>query len=494
MLMNAEDLPTDRTGRVAADIVIIGAGAAGIVLARQLSASGRDVLVLEAGGIPPDDSRSEFFNGDNAGHPYDLVGTRYRGLGGATNRWVGWCRPLDVYEMQRHPWVGGLPWPMSPAELTRYSRQAAQLVNLGPWEWNARQIARRQGKSALADLPGADTMLDSVVWRFATEPLSFAVRFADFINGPRSRIAINAPVRQLVVRNGRIRGVRVRLRTGADRLITCHTAVLAAGGIENVRLLLETDVRMRANGERMDRSGWLGRGWQEHPHVAIATAYIPESVADDVLWLYTGRRDIDGTPVLAGLTLPERVLRARRMAAISVTIDPQFFINAPYAQGVEAIAQSTVGEPVRPHLLFARSESRTVKGSRITLSKRRDPLGRRQARLNWRLDQGDYRDLSRAAHAIARAFARLGLGVVHVDTDRLVLERRLWGGSHHIGGARMSHDPRRGVTDSQGAVHGVTNLFVAGSAVFPSGGFSNPTLTIMALALRQADFISRRSR
>jgi choline dehydrogenase-like flavoprotein len=491
MLLSAEDLPVDRNGRTAVDVVVIGAGAAGIVLAQRLADSGRDVLVLEAGGVPPDDSHTSFFNGDNVGHPYDLVGSRYRALGGATNLWAGFCRPLDTYEMQRHPWVGGLPWPLSHAELTRYSRQAARLLDLGPWEWNAARIARAQGKSALADVPGAAAMLDSVVWRFATQPLSFAERFADFIHGPRSRIAINAPVRQLVVRGGAVRGVRVRLRTGVDRLITCQTAVLAAGGIENVRLLLETNERLRAQGERLDRSGWLGRGWQEHPHAAIATAYIPESVADDVLWLYTGRRDIDGTPVLAGLTLPERVLRARRMAAMSVTIDPQFFINAPFAQGVQAVAQSAAGEPVRPYLLFARSESRTVRGSRITLSRRRDPLGRRQVRLNWTLDQGDYRDLSRAAIAIARAFARLDLGVVRVDADRSALERRLWGGSHHIGGARMSEDPRRGVTDENGEVHGVTNLFVTGSAVFPSGGFSNPTLAIMALALRQADFLAR---
>ncbi len=490
MLISAEDLPFDSDGRMSADVVIVGAGAAGIVIARELADRGHDVLVVEAGGRPPDDSHIDHFDGDNVGQRYDLVGTRYRALGGATNRWAGWCRPLDAYEMRYHRWVGGLRWPVSRDELMRYSQQAARLLALGPWEWDATDISRRAGKPALSDLPGADDRLGSVVWRFATEPLSFAQRFGVFLDGPDSRIALHAPVTRISVRKGRARSVTIKLRDGRDRIIDCESVVLAAGGIENVRLLLETKVSLQGTGERIDTSGWLGRGWQEHPHVGIGTAYIPESIADEVLWLYTGRRNIDGTPVLAGLTLPTRDLRRRRMAALSVTIDPQFAMNAPFAEGVRAIGSSVSGEAMRPYLLFARSESRTVKGSRITLSKRRDPLGRRQARLNWRIDDGDYRDLARGATVIARAFARLRLGAVRVDADRDTLAQRVGGGSHHIGGARMSRSPRRGVTDPNGAVHAVPNLFVTGSAVFPSGGFSNPTLTIMALALRQADFIA----
>lgn len=490
MLIQAEDLPFDSRGRLSTDIVIVGAGAAGIVMAQELADRGHQVLVVEAGGRPPDDSYRDFFNADTDGQSYDLVASRYRALGGATNRWAGWCRPLDPYEMRNRRWVGGLRWPIPAAELAQYSQRAADLLNLGPWDWDASDLARRAGKPALADVPGVRGRLASVVWRFATEPLSFAQRFADFLENSTTRIALHAPVIGIEIREGRARSVTIGLRDGSERHVDCRTVVLAAGGVENVRLLLETNARMQSNGDRLDVSGWLGRGWQEHPHVGIGTAYIRDSVAEGLLWLYTSRRLLDGTPVLAGLTLPTAQLRRRRMAALSVTIDPQFGMNVPFAAGVGAVSAAVAGEGTRPYLLFARSESRTVKGSRIALSERRDPLGRRQARLNWQINPGDFRDLGRGAELIARTFAQLNLGVVRVDADPTTLAQRVWGGSHHIGGARMSRDRRQGVTNPQGALHSVANLFVSGSAVFPTGGFSNPTLTIMALALRQADYIS----
>lgn len=490
MLIEASDLiDGDPTGS-SAQVIVIGAGAAGLTCARELAAQGRDVIVLEAGGRPPDDSHREYFAGENIGQPYDLVGTRYRGLGGATNLWAGWCRPLDRYEMQYHRWVGGLPWPIRRDELIRYTRRAADLLGLGEWEWDASRIASRQGRQSLDDVPGADRYLSSVVWRFVTAPLSFAERFADFIDGPESRIVLRAPVTRIDVQGQAARGVQITLDDGRTHIVECETIVMAAGGIENVRLLLELDARLRAADRTLDRSGWLGRGWQEHPHVAIGSAQIPHSVAEGPLWMFTQRGDIDGVPTLTGLSLPTRELRRRRMSALSVSIDPMWGATAPYSAGVAHAAEAVFGEPVRPHLLFARTESRPIRGSRVTLGRTRDALGRRQIRLNWALAEGDYRDLRVAARLIGRAFVRLGLGIVHETVDPADLSRRIGGGAHHIGGARMSEDPHRGVTDPMGALHEVPNVIVTGSAIFPSGGFSNPTLTIMALALRQSAYIA----
>jgi choline dehydrogenase-like flavoprotein len=495
VLIDGKDLPVGRQGRLAAEIVIVGSGPAGLVSAMELSRRGRDVIVLEAGGLPPDDSRGAYFNGENAGRDYDLVWSRYRAVGGATNAWGGWCRPLDPYEMEQHPWVGGLPWPMSHRELTSYAKTAATMLGLGPWNWNAARIAASQGRASLEDLPGGAQSLAPVVWRYASHPLSFADRFRDYLNDPKSRVVFNAPVVRVDARGRSARGVHVMLNTGRRITITCDTLVLAAGGIETIRLLLETQARLRGAGVVLDRSGWLGRGWQEHPHVPIGTALVPESVAEGPLWLYTGRRDVGGVPVMAGLTFPTSVLKRHRLSALSVTINSVVSTPlAPYSTGMRHIAESIAHEPTPVRQLFARSESRTLRQSRVTLSERRDALGRQQARLDWRLAEGDYRDLGVAARLMALAFAQLGLGVVHQDAGKEELLRRIRGGAHHIGGARMSRDPKEGVTDGFGALHQMPNVFVAGSATFPSGGFSNPTLTIMALALRQARFIASRRR
>jgi choline dehydrogenase-like flavoprotein len=62
-----------------------------------------------------------------------------------------------------------------------------------------------------------------------------------------------------------------------------------------------------------------------------------------------------------------------------------------------------------------------------------------------------------------------------------------------MGTTRMHADPRQGVVDVNCKVHGVDNLYIAGSSVFPTGGYANPTLTLVALALRLADRLKAQS-
>lgn len=496
MLIDGEDFFSESGGKISVQVAVVGAGAAGITTAMDLSRRGLNVLVLEAGGIPPHESRDQFFAGESVGQTYNLVETRDRALGGTTNLWGGWCRPLDPYEMEFHPWVGGLPWPMSHRELTRYSTRAGRMLDLGPWQWNAARIASSQGHGSLNDVRGSELLFAPVVWRFASRPLSFAERYAAFLNGPQSRIVLNAPVTNVNAHSDVARSLEVTLGSGRKMLVTFETLILAAGGIENVRLLLEMQAQLRSAGQAVDRSGWLGRGWQEHPHVSIGTAFVSDSVAEGPLWLFTDRRNVDGVPVLAGLSFPKSVLERKRMAATSVTaVRNQVFSPAavPFAAGIRYLAERVSKEQTQTLDLFARSESRTVRSSRISLASNRDPIGRRRVRLDWRLSDGDFRDLRLTASLIGQAFAKLRLGVVHKDVGRQALARRMRGGAHHIGGARMSKDPERGVTDEYGALHQMSNVFVTGSATFPSGGFSNPTLTIMALALRQAEFIATSS-
>jgi choline dehydrogenase-like flavoprotein len=116
--------------------------------------------------------------------------------------------------------------------------------------------------------------------------------------------------------------------------------------------------------------------------------------------------------------------------------------------------------------------------------------------LDWQLGELDRHSLSRSLAALAGTLGAAGLGRIYDRT--LVDEDRVWreatGGSHHMGTLRMARDPRRGVVDAHCRVHGVSNLYVAGSAVFPTTGYANPTFTIVALALRLAAHLKREAR
>ena len=129
--------------------------------------------------------------------------------------------------------------------------------------------------------------------------------------------------------------------------------------------------------------------------------------------------------------------------------------------------------------------------SRITLGDERDSLGLRRVRLDWRLADKDLEGLTAIVREFARAVGSQGIGRFRL-TERGD-DPRVWyessGGLHHMGATRTGETPAEGVVDDSCRVHGTDNLYVCGSSVFPSFGFANPTLTIVALALRLTDRI-----
>jgi choline dehydrogenase-like flavoprotein len=141
------------------------------------------------------------------------------------------------------------------------------------------------------------------------------------------------------------------------------------------------------------------------------------------------------------------------------------------------------------------TEQAPVPENRVTLSRSKDLLGLNETHLNWRPASSDHRNLSRNLAAVARAFGAWGKADVRILFNR----RDVWTeaeegwGCHHMGTTRMSDDPRKGVVDADCRVHGVDNLYVAGSSVFTTGGAVNPTLTVVALAVRLADHLKSRN-
>jgi choline dehydrogenase-like flavoprotein len=113
--------------------------------------------------------------------------------------------------------------------------------------------------------------------------------------------------------------------------------------------------------------------------------------------------------------------------------------------------------------------------------------------LDWQLTELDKRSIRGFYEALGREMGRSGIGRVQI-LDWLLEDDSSWpdfvsGGWHHMGTTRMSDDPSQGVVDPNGKVHGLSNLYVAGSAVYPTAGAANPTLTLIALSLRLSDHL-----
>jgi choline dehydrogenase-like flavoprotein len=260
----------------------------------------------------------------------------------------------------------------------------------------------------------------------------------------------------------------------------------------------------------------LGRYFMEHPHL-VGFGEIVTADLGRVPRIFRERVPADGHTVKVAFNPSETFLRQRRL------------LNATFMAGVAGEYRSDVEVPpaeprnAAAHVDMLRAARRFLAGgegavkpedpdyigvwlgigcaceqvpnpdSRVSLADERDALGLRKIRLDWRLTEQDRRSIVEHMHSLAQEFGALGMGrmVLRVEDDGLWPER-VSGGWHHMGTTRMSDDAKRGVVDRNCRVHGMENLYVAGSSVFPTSGSANPTLTIVALVLRLADHLKER--
>jgi choline dehydrogenase-like flavoprotein len=145
--------------------------------------------------------------------------------------------------------------------------------------------------------------------------------------------------------------------------------------------------------------------------------------------------------------------------------------------------------------LFSAEQSPS-RSNTVNLSDEQDEFGVPRLTVRWRVSSDDYGSVVRALAVVASEIRRLEIGAVSTPSSPDELANAIGGGflggTHAMGTLRMSSSPRTGVVDRQCQLHGIHNLFVASSAVFPTGGFAAPTLTIVALAIRVADTVRDR--
>ncbi len=525
------DLDLEGPRQLQADAAIVGAGAAGLTVARRLLRRGLSVVILESGGLDYEEETAALNAGANIGQDYyELEDARLRFFGGTTAIWGGRCAELDPIDFERRDWVPRSGWPLGYEDLKPYYRFAKEALELPD---------TLPPTSAIEALPSfSPSELATPLWTFdhRSDRFSFA-RCGDIVDHPRCTVITHATVREVVAgaSGGAIDRLDVRGSLAGQRLdVKARHYILAAGGIENPRLLLASrSVMSMGLGNDYDQ---VGRYFMEHPHARGGR--VVGGAAWQLLAAFKKRR-IGGTEV-APLIVASAALQAREgLLNTSLTIGGRRPLEAREAllmraylhakhrmaptQSGRSIWKATkqvvgkvqqVTDPLRPWLLnkvglldvalVIRGEQAPNPDSRVMLTGAADTLGMPQVALDWRTSDLDVDSAAGLVAALGRELARLGLGRVEPapwlrtpasgwTTDPLISAHPI-GGYHHIGTTRMSVDPRHGVTDGQTKVHGIDNLYVAGSSLFPTSGWANPTLTIIALAMRTADIILARDR
>jgi choline dehydrogenase-like flavoprotein len=502
-IIDARTLPDGET--VTPDLAIIGGGPAGITLALALKDTPVTILLLEAGGNEFDPAVQDAYKGSEEGDaPYwKLDESRLRYFGGTSNHWGGWSRPLDAVDFEKRDGIDHSGWPFGFAALQPYYPRAQALIESGPWLYDqaARRITSGDKTIELGEGGVYTSWFQFSKTKDGDLPTSFGKRYeGDLKTAPRVTTWLNAAVTHLRLSSNAQRIEKLEVRAGAKRLtVRPRFTVLAGGAIENSRLLLAAnDVMKPGIGNQNDL---VGRFFADHP--------IPREVATLVLFdgrfpgAYFSGQGVnnafplpDGTPVRGVFAPTSDYIRSTKTIGSLTTVDRPVPMTEAMGEAVAATAQmlGVNASKARPYALGCGIEPTPDPDRRVTLTGERDALGMPRVKLHVTLPNRDFERYRLTLRELGRQLLVSKAGMLRMNRAsraewlQSIPGRDGWG-SHHMGTTRMQDDPKQGVVDANSKIHGVANLYVAGSSVFPTYGSSNPTLNLVALTLRLSDHL-----
>ncbi len=520
------------------DLCIVGAGAAGISLALQFAGGKRDVCLVESGGLIPDEETQQLYDLESTGYalrPNYMSRARY--FGGSCNLWAGRSMELADIDFETRDWVPYSGWPIGRDQIDPYYPGAAQLLQLpAQADVGAESIGKRlsvaERQLFLPEGPFVPTvsLWGKSAMRFGSTYRSALRRAANV------RVLLNGSVTGIHLHDdgGHVQSLTVKTLAGGVTTIRARAFVLACGGLENARLLLSSrDVQRHGIGNAHDH---VGRYFMDHPRTVFGKVRIR---ADQKLALLRGRPVAHGKFQL-GVGLSPETQRRHGLLNHYLTLEEQTssYAEAHYQAFVQtmkvALRRGHAGsrfefsksrlsdipnmiyllspKELMPHQVYrwyfaARQliprkpvertyvvvyfcEQPPDRDSRVTLGDDVDRLGMPRLRLHWRIGDEIRESVLKMQTLLAQELERHGIGQLQPTEGSMTFTDA----SHHMGTTRMSSQPSAGVVDTDCRVHGVDNLYIAGSSVFPCAGYANPTMTIVAMSLRLAGHLRERFR
>ena len=450
------------------DACIIGAGAAGITIANELGASGLKVALIEAGSTEFTEESQEIYVGKITGDPYlPLDVTRLRYLGGSTNHWGGMCRTFEKIDFDRSYLGEEYKWPIKFNEIYKYLEKACEILEISN------------------NFEYLDSNLENVKpIRYQTSLVRFKEKYqSQLSNSPNITLFINSNLQDINGDNEIIKTIKVQSYTNNSLTIRAKKFVLAMGGIENSRYLLW--FKKKHGGKYFDPTTPIGEYWMEHPVFTLGKAFVKNSVY--VKQYYSIKEKSQKINKILGCSF--------RMRGASSSETKQMLKNlicvAPnLGNKISKLLNKNI---VCGITLRAAWEQSPAKTSSVSLLSETDRFGISKANLTWSKNALDRKTIKQSINVLNEWFLKDNIGRIKLDdwliNDLDYPENDELGGQHHMGGTRMSDNRRFGVVDKNCRVFGSNNLYVAGSSIYVTGGYQNPTLGIVQFSLRLSEHL-----
>lgn len=526
------------------DICIVGGGLAGITLTKELIGAKLGVSLVESGGEKPDRKTQNLQWGENVGHPYYSLDTsRPRFLGGSLNRWhlaveedcsYARMRQLDSIDFEKRDWIPYSGWPFEKSHLDSFYERAQAVCSVNPPTFD---VDCWQNKPNGTQQVLCSDRIQTVIFKFGSKKafLRNHLNEIDRANNVATYIHANAVEIETDSVSNTVSKLKIITENGNLLWVKAKVYVIASGAIEIARLLLVSNKNRKTG--LGNEYGLVGRFFMEHPHF---TAGILLPANPDIFkstHLYTKRNIVNGIPIIGKIALAENLIRENKILGHVIELYPKIIprallhrfpiVDNEGVSSIKALRQSRderseigkhlhsicrniddVGLAVYRQLksrLYNMIDKTTVKvfsiqsmseqipnpESRVFLSDERDALGMNRVKLDWKISSEDMRSIIKTLEILDRDFRRLGIGKIYRQLYNEIPNENIYGGWHHMGTTRMNADPRSGVVDENSKVHSIKNLYIAGPSVFPTGGYANPALTIVALSIRLADHLKK---
>lgn len=481
---------------IEADICVVGAGAAGISLALEFVDTSKSVLLLESGNYDYDSSTQALNRGNISGLDYlPLETTRLRYLGGTTNHWGGQSIPFDRIDFNKRNWVENSGWPIKYDEYLTYLDRAQEICKLDsiPFDWE-------HWKQAIS-FPLQGSSFEPLIFKYP-EPVSrFGQDYRQQIKSAKNiNCILNANVTEIVANEeNSIDHLVVKSLNNINLSVKSKRIILSCGAIQNIKLLLNSN---RNNPLRVGNAHDLvGKYFMEHPNYDTGVVQLSDNSKYPML--AKPITNVNGSKIRLDFRLNDSMQRKFKILNHSVFLisrKPDQYEDdfagkiANYWYKIENKFDQFIGTV--PMSLRIRLEHSPLERSRVKLIKEKDALGLNNVELHMEFGEIEGRTIEIIQNQLVKELGARNIGRMKIEFtgNTSNWESNVGWQFHHMGGTRMHEDPKQGVVDKNCKVHGVRNLYIASSSTFPTSGHANPTMNIVALALRLADHIKQETR
>jgi choline dehydrogenase-like flavoprotein len=501
---------------LSADICIIGAGAAGIILAIELVRLGRRVFLLEGGGAQIEDESQEPYRSELAGLHHKGIHTgRFRAEGGTTRRWGGQILELTTEDFEARSGVPGSGWPFHKNALLQYYERALDLEGLSKVERSDEAVWKQIGSN-----PPAFDSLEMYFSRWCPEP-DFAHLHRQVLEANNSlTVWLHANAVEPVFEGETMCGMRCKTQTGIETVFRAQEFVFCLGAIESSRFFLQPELAQYA----WNQYGLLGKHFQDHIdcnvaivepidrgrfhavfdnvfirgfkyHPKLRLSPVEQARIETLNIACTMNFPTDSDDSLTRLKAAAKNVLRGHLADLEIGDLGLAFRNTPlllkqaWRYGVK---HRIYNPPDGQIMLRVHCEQEPLSNSSITLAESRDSLGMLRTRLNWQISEKEIDTIRKFASIAQKSLSSLARLTADPDlmTGNPSFIAKCDDSNHHMGGMRMGSSAADGIVDPDLLLYGTSNVYICSSAVFPTSGFSNPTHTLLALAVRLAEHLS----